>query len=185
MTVIRGSTGAKDGCPGRSLRQRSAKPPTAKATEGSPRYSLRSLEGWCSGRDSNPHTLRHTPLKRACLPIPPPEHFQRGMGTKEKEAGLVKHRNEGAGAQAITRLQQVVIAGHFARSTTSGSRGRSCHSESPPGLPFSADNLHGRKARPRERTKRDQQDRPERPSGIQLWDSMDPRRKGVAQPARG
>ena len=30
---------------------------------------------WCSERDSNPHGLRHTPLKRTCLPIPPPERF--------------------------------------------------------------------------------------------------------------
>lgn len=28
---------------------------------------------WCSGRDSNPYAFRHTPLKRVCLPIPPPE----------------------------------------------------------------------------------------------------------------
>ena len=27
---------------------------------------------WCPGRDSNPHTSRHTHLKRARLPIPPP-----------------------------------------------------------------------------------------------------------------
>ena len=26
----------------------------------------------CPRRESNPHTFRHTPLKRACLPIPPP-----------------------------------------------------------------------------------------------------------------
>src|SRR6266446_474271 len=32
----------------------------------------------CSGRDLNPHGFRHTPLKRTCLPIPPPEHFGRG-----------------------------------------------------------------------------------------------------------
>ena len=30
---------------------------------------------WCSERDSNPHDFRHTPLKRTCLPIPPPERF--------------------------------------------------------------------------------------------------------------
>ena len=29
---------------------------------------------WCPGQDSNLHALRHTPLKRVCLPIPPPEH---------------------------------------------------------------------------------------------------------------
>lgn len=28
---------------------------------------------WCSGRDSNPHGFLHTPLKRARLPITPPE----------------------------------------------------------------------------------------------------------------
>ena len=32
----------------------------------------------CSGRDLNPHGLRHTPLKRTCLPIPPPERFRKG-----------------------------------------------------------------------------------------------------------
>jgi hypothetical protein len=30
---------------------------------------------WCRGRDSNPHGLLHTPLKRARLPITPPRHF--------------------------------------------------------------------------------------------------------------
>ena len=30
---------------------------------------------WCSERDSNPHKLPHTPLKRTRLPIPPPEHL--------------------------------------------------------------------------------------------------------------
>src|SRR5438093_3625389 len=25
--------------------------------------------GWCSGGDLNPHALRHTPLKRTCLPF--------------------------------------------------------------------------------------------------------------------
>ena len=29
---------------------------------------------WCPGQDSNLHALRHTPLKRVCLPIPPPGH---------------------------------------------------------------------------------------------------------------
>ena len=34
---------------------------------------------WCSGGDSNPYTFRHTPLKRTCLPIPPPEQFKQGL----------------------------------------------------------------------------------------------------------
>jgi hypothetical protein len=29
---------------------------------------------WCRRRDSNPHDFTHTPLKRACLPIPPLRH---------------------------------------------------------------------------------------------------------------
>ncbi len=37
-------------------------------------------EGWCPGQDSNLHALRHTPLKRVCLPIPPPGQFQTEEG---------------------------------------------------------------------------------------------------------
>jgi hypothetical protein len=29
----------------------------------------------CWGRESNPHTFRYTPLKRARLPVPPPQHY--------------------------------------------------------------------------------------------------------------
>src|SRR5215831_87736 len=29
---------------------------------------------WCPGRDLNSHGFPHTPLKRTCLPIPPPGH---------------------------------------------------------------------------------------------------------------
>ena len=45
---------------------------------------------WCSGQDSNLHALRHTPLKRVCLPIPPPEHFHEGRRTKRTPPHLVK-----------------------------------------------------------------------------------------------
>ena len=30
------------------------------------------LHDWCAGWDLNPHARKHTPLKRTCLPIPPP-----------------------------------------------------------------------------------------------------------------
>ncbi len=33
------------------------------------------LKKWCRRRDSNPHGLLHTPLKRACLPVPPLRRF--------------------------------------------------------------------------------------------------------------
>ena len=35
-------------------------------------------EVWCPGRDLNPDDLRHTPLKRTRIPIPPPGHWYRG-----------------------------------------------------------------------------------------------------------
>lgn len=37
--------------------------------------ALSNFQKSCSERDSNPHGFRHTPLKRTCLPIPPPERF--------------------------------------------------------------------------------------------------------------
>ena len=36
-----------------------------------PSASVAPSEVWCRRRDSNPHGLPHTPLKRACLPVPP------------------------------------------------------------------------------------------------------------------
>lgn len=35
---------------------------------------------WCARRDLNPHGFRHTPLKRTCLPIPPPARHERFGG---------------------------------------------------------------------------------------------------------
>ena len=32
---------------------------------------------WCEGGDLNPHVVRHTHLKRACLPVPAPSHIER------------------------------------------------------------------------------------------------------------
>ena len=51
-------------------------------------------KGWCSGRDSNPYALRHTPLKRVCLPIPPPEHDRsEGRRTKINPPARVQSQN--------------------------------------------------------------------------------------------
>ena len=41
------------------------------------------VENWCRRRDLNPHGLRHTPLKRACLPF---HHF--GLGNAETSPRL-------------------------------------------------------------------------------------------------
>lgn len=37
---------------------------------------------WCPGRDSNPHSFRHYPLKIACLPISPPGPSARRYGIR-------------------------------------------------------------------------------------------------------
>jgi hypothetical protein len=34
------------------------------------------VESWCSGGDLNPHALRHTPLKRTCLPFHHPSTWR-------------------------------------------------------------------------------------------------------------
>lgn len=52
------------------------------------RSSAKRSEGWCSGGDSNPHTLRHKHLKLACLPIPPPEHSKEERGLRKKIEAL-------------------------------------------------------------------------------------------------
>ena len=48
---------------------------------------LRWREGWCRRRDLNPHGLRHTPLKRACLPF---HHF----GYRIRETSQVKRLSQ-------------------------------------------------------------------------------------------
>ena len=47
---------------------------------------------WCRRRDSNPHTLRHTPLKRACLPISPLRHRARDW-TRTSTACAIRPSN--------------------------------------------------------------------------------------------
>ena len=42
---------------------------------------------WCGRLDLNQHTLRHTPLKRTCLPIPPRPHPMI-QGTQDAVPGL-------------------------------------------------------------------------------------------------
>ena len=34
-----------------------------------------SLDYWCEWRDLNPYVVKHTPLKRACLPVPAHSHI--------------------------------------------------------------------------------------------------------------
>jgi len=41
-----------------------------------PRTTSGILLHWCAGEDLNLHVLRHTHLKRACLPIPAPAQIQ-------------------------------------------------------------------------------------------------------------
>ena len=51
-----------------------------------PVHHLSPSSSWCSGQDSNLHALRHTHLKRVCLPIPPPERSNDENGDLGKSA---------------------------------------------------------------------------------------------------
>ena len=48
--------------------------PTELTARCSRLLAARSHEVWCPDRDLNPDDLRHTPLKRTRIPIPPPGH---------------------------------------------------------------------------------------------------------------
>src|SRR5258706_3950498 len=67
-------------------------------------YFVRASAMWCSGGDSNPHGLLHTPLKRARLPITPPER----IGDKAK----VKRQN----ARGMVQMPKCLIRSVFTKS---------------------------------------------------------------------
>ena len=50
---------------------------TKSGSYGHKKSSLPKQTAWCPGQESNLHALRHTHLKRARLPIPPPGHPRR------------------------------------------------------------------------------------------------------------
>ena len=70
--------GEQDGVTGKKeVRQKS---PDVEWPERESSLSLCFLhKKWCRRGDSNPHGLPHTPLKRACLPIPPLRHLLKNM----------------------------------------------------------------------------------------------------------
>ncbi len=57
---------------------------------------------WCSGRDSNSHGLLHTPLKRARLPITPPEQIFKKQDLRRPDHFVAGATSTGAatGAEA-------------------------------------------------------------------------------------
>ncbi len=57
---------------------------------------------WCSGRDLNPQAFRHTPLKRTCLPVPPPER-------REKEFSADRHDWQVSSAFFLLMLPLVLV----------------------------------------------------------------------------
>jgi hypothetical protein len=64
---------------------------------------------WCRRRDLNPHGLRHTPLKRACLPF---HHF----GTRQEPENPPQLRSRVAqtlNVQNKTRRISESLEGHF------------------------------------------------------------------------
>ena len=58
---------------------------------------------WCSGRDSNPQAFRHTPLKRTCLPVPPPERREGANFPQTATAGKCRFNPTPARAHARNR----------------------------------------------------------------------------------
>ena len=63
---------------------------------------------WCRGRDSNPHGLLHTPLKRARLPITPPRPVNCGLRIWECGFKGVHPRNK------LSKSQGYLFAGALA-----------------------------------------------------------------------
>ena len=92
---VHGREGEASDFPGRAARYCNRHIAAHVHSNGSADAAMRGLDRkkkWCSGQDSNLHALRHTPLKRVCLPIPPPEHFHEGRRTKSIPPHLVKPR---------------------------------------------------------------------------------------------
>ena len=90
---VHGREGEASDFPGRAARYCNRHIAAHVHSNGSADAAMRGLDRkkkWCSGQDSNLHALRHTPLKRVCLPIPPPEHFHEGRRTKRTPPHLVK-----------------------------------------------------------------------------------------------
>lgn len=53
---------------------------------------------WCARRDSNPQAVRHTPLKRTCIPIPP---LARGRGINSSDVGGQVNPRAGPNAEKL------------------------------------------------------------------------------------
>jgi hypothetical protein len=71
------------------------------------------LRGQCSGRDLNPHGLRHTPLKRTCLPIPPPERLYSGGRSSRGRSRRKKRKILNAEGGAARPLSGLLVARPF------------------------------------------------------------------------
>ena len=77
--------------------QRPLPPQSSVSTNSTTRtYGISSFFSWCPEQDSNLHASRHTHLKRARLPIPPPGHSHRRdtdgakNGTRTRDPNLGK-----------------------------------------------------------------------------------------------
>ena len=52
------------------------------------------FQNWCRGRDSNPHSNCHYPLKIACLPVPPPRR-QKALYAKPRRLASLFCKKDG------------------------------------------------------------------------------------------
>ena len=69
--------------------------PDARGRSELAKVLILNVQKWCRRRDSNPHGFPHTPLKRACLPIPP---LRRRAGN-----GTIDSRDHPDSCQRISR----------------------------------------------------------------------------------
>ena len=74
---------------------------------------------WCRSRDSNPDGLPHTPLKRACLPVPPLRH-----------GGIIGRGSNGCqSTDPSVQLTNPIIQERFMPDSSSPHAVRSCPSQ--------------------------------------------------------
>jgi hypothetical protein len=93
------------------------------------RGALSISEEWCSGGDLNPHALRHTPLKRTCLPFHHPSGFRgertSNMAPIPRKDFFLPRRSLRSAAYLLNRFEHVALS--FSQSicrTATATRGK-------------------------------------------------------------
>lgn len=67
----------------------------------------------CPGRDSNSHVLRHTPLKRTCLPVSPPGLDYKGNFITYNSTNIILRSAQIQMFREPLLFHQIVFQYHF------------------------------------------------------------------------